>query len=233
MDGRQFSGTSFDWVSPFPLATGVALMFGYGLLGAGWLILKTEGDLQDWARRAGRMCLVGVIIAIVAVSIWTPMTHPDIAQRWFSWPDIAFLSPVPIATALSRVGMVRAEPSLRIVAFPGRGRPFPVVLRWHRDQPVAVHRTVPIHALAGRLVPEHASLPADRHALLAAGDPDVHCLVVLGVPRQSQCEPGVSLGDHTGLAWSREWCGRFVDRTNGFESMFDTTPLQSVRQGAR
>ena len=49
VDGRQFSGTSFDWVSPFPLATGVALMFGYGLLGAGWLILKTEGDLQDWA----------------------------------------------------------------------------------------------------------------------------------------------------------------------------------------
>jgi cytochrome d ubiquinol oxidase subunit II len=100
VDGRQFTGTSFDWVSPFPLAVGVALMFGYGLLGAGWLILKTEGDLQDWARRAGRVCLVGVIIAIVAVSIWTPLTHPDIAKRWFSWPDIAFLSPVPIATAL-------------------------------------------------------------------------------------------------------------------------------------
>ena len=83
VDGRQFSGTSFDWVSPFPLATGVALMFGYGLLGTGWLILKTEGDLQEWARRAGRVCLARVIIAIVAVSIWTPMTHPDIAERWF------------------------------------------------------------------------------------------------------------------------------------------------------
>ncbi len=79
-------------------------MFGYGLLGAGWLILKTEGDLQDWARRAGRVCLVAVIIAIVAVSIWTPMTHPEIAQRWFSWPDIAFLSPVPIMTALIAFG---------------------------------------------------------------------------------------------------------------------------------
>ena len=100
VDGRQFSGTSFDWVSPFPLAIGLALMFGYGLLGAGWLILKTEGNLQDWARRAGRVCLVAVIVAIAAVSIWTPVTHPEIAQRWFVWPDIAFLSPVPIATAL-------------------------------------------------------------------------------------------------------------------------------------
>jgi cytochrome bd ubiquinol oxidase subunit II len=100
VDGRQFAGSSFDWVSPFPIATGVALMFGYSLLGAGWLVLKTEGDLQDWARRAGRVCLVAVAIAILAVSLWTPITHAEIARRWFSWPNIGFLSPVPIVTAL-------------------------------------------------------------------------------------------------------------------------------------
>jgi cytochrome d ubiquinol oxidase subunit II len=104
VDGRQFAGTSFDWVSPFPLATGLALMFGYGLLGAGWLILKTEGELQDWARRAGRVCLIAVMLAILGVSVWTPMTHADIAQRWFSWPNIALLSPVPAITALIAVG---------------------------------------------------------------------------------------------------------------------------------
>ena len=104
VDGRHFVGTSFDWVAPFPLAIGLALMFGYGLLGAGWLVLKTEGELQNWARRAGRGCLVAVLVAILAVSIWTPMTRPDIAQRWFSWPNIAFLSPVPIVTALIAVG---------------------------------------------------------------------------------------------------------------------------------
>jgi len=98
VDGRQFAGTSFDWLRPFPLAVGVALMFGYGLLGAGWLILKTEGELQDWSRRAAHVCLVGVLVAIVAVSIWTPAMHADIAQRWFSWPNIVFLSPVPIIT---------------------------------------------------------------------------------------------------------------------------------------
>jgi len=104
VDGRQFSGTSFDWVTPFALLTGLALMFGYSLLGAGWLILKTEGDLQDWARRAGGICLVGVLVAIVAVSIWTPLENAEIARRWFSWPNIAFLSPVPIVTALLAAG---------------------------------------------------------------------------------------------------------------------------------
>ena len=53
VDGRHFAGSSFDCFTPFSLLTGVALMFGYALLGAGWLILKTEGELQDWARRHG------------------------------------------------------------------------------------------------------------------------------------------------------------------------------------
>jgi cytochrome d ubiquinol oxidase subunit II len=104
VEGRQFAGSSFDWLAPFPLATGVALMFGYGLLGACWLILKTEGELQDWARRAAGICLIVVLAAIAGVSIWTPLAHPNIAQRWFSWPNIAFLSPVPIITALIALG---------------------------------------------------------------------------------------------------------------------------------
>src|SRR5581483_9467150 len=49
VSGRAFSGSSFDWVSPFSLLTGLALMFGYALLGAGWLIFKTEGELQSWS----------------------------------------------------------------------------------------------------------------------------------------------------------------------------------------
>ena len=79
-------------------------MFGYSLLGAGWLILKTEGDLQDWARRTGTVCLILVLAAILGVSIWTPMSHAEIAQRWFSWPNIGFFSPVPIITALIAIG---------------------------------------------------------------------------------------------------------------------------------
>jgi cytochrome bd ubiquinol oxidase subunit II len=104
VEGRHFTGSSFDWVSPFPIAIGVALMLGYGLLGACWLILKTEGELQDWARRAAGICLVAVLVAIAAVSIWTPLARVEIAQRWFSWPNIAFLSPVPIVTVLIAFG---------------------------------------------------------------------------------------------------------------------------------
>jgi cytochrome bd ubiquinol oxidase subunit II len=100
VDGRHFAGTSFDWVTAFALLTGVALLFGYSLLGAGWLILKTEGPVQEWARRAGRLCLLGVLIAIAGVSIWTPLAETGIAQRWFSWPNIAFLAPVPLITVL-------------------------------------------------------------------------------------------------------------------------------------
>jgi cytochrome d ubiquinol oxidase subunit II len=98
--GRAFAGSSFDWLTPFTLLTGVALLFGYALLGAGWLVMKTEGELQDWARRMGRRTLIGVVIAIGIVSIWTPLVNSGIAARWFSWPNVAFLSPVPIVTAL-------------------------------------------------------------------------------------------------------------------------------------
>ena len=99
-EGRRFSGGSFDCFTPFSLLTGVALVFGYALLGAGWLILKTEGPLQDWARALGRWALIGVLIGIAAVSLWTPFAKPEIAARWFSWPNIVVLAPVPIVTAL-------------------------------------------------------------------------------------------------------------------------------------
>jgi cytochrome d ubiquinol oxidase subunit II len=108
VDGRHFVGSSFDCFTLFSTLTGVALMFGYALLGAGWLILKTEGDLQAMARRLGRWALLGVLIAIAAVSLWTPFIDPDIARRWFTWPNLLYLSPVPILTALFAVFEWRA-----------------------------------------------------------------------------------------------------------------------------
>ncbi len=99
VDGRHFVGSSTDCFTPFSLLTGVALVFGYALLGSGWLVIKTEGALQDWARRHGRWCLMGVLACIAAVSIWTPLVQPQIAARWFAWPNTALLLPVPLATA--------------------------------------------------------------------------------------------------------------------------------------
>jgi cytochrome d ubiquinol oxidase subunit II len=99
VEGRRFVGGSFDFLSPFSIFTGFALVFGYALLGAGWLVMKTEGELQQWARTQGRRCLIAVLIAVAIVSVWTPLVDPTIAHRWFSWPNIAFLSPVPVITA--------------------------------------------------------------------------------------------------------------------------------------
>ncbi len=98
VDGRVFAGSSFDFATPFALLTGIALVFGYGLLGAGWLVMKTEGPLQAWSRRAGRVCLLGVSACIAAVSIWTPLASPAIMQRWFGWPNTMVLLPLPVAT---------------------------------------------------------------------------------------------------------------------------------------
>jgi cytochrome bd ubiquinol oxidase subunit II len=100
VENRNFAGTTLDFLTPFSVLTGVALMFGYGLLGAGWLILKTEGEIQAAARRHGRICLVGVLAAIVVVSIWTPLMNDDVARRWFTFPNILFFSPVPVLSAL-------------------------------------------------------------------------------------------------------------------------------------
>jgi cytochrome d ubiquinol oxidase subunit II len=108
VEGRIFVGTAFDWLTPFSVLTGIALVFGYGLLGAGWLVLKTEGEIQDRARRFGRFGLVGVLVAIVLVSIWTPLMREQISTRWFSWPNILLLSPIPIATALVAFATWRA-----------------------------------------------------------------------------------------------------------------------------
>ncbi|HEX9464360.1 MAG TPA: cytochrome d ubiquinol oxidase subunit II, partial [Alphaproteobacteria bacterium] len=98
VDGRTFAGSSFDFLTPFSIFTGFALVFGYALLGAGWLIIKTDGELQAWARRQARWCFLGVLIAVGIVSLWTPIMEDEIARRWFSWPNIAWLSPVPILT---------------------------------------------------------------------------------------------------------------------------------------
>src|SRR5690348_1829300 len=108
VEGRAFAGSSWDFLTPFSLLTGVALLFGYALLGAGWLILKSEGALQDYARRAGRIALIGVVAAIGIVSLWTPLADHDIAVRWFTYPNILLLSPVPMLTAVLTLAEWRA-----------------------------------------------------------------------------------------------------------------------------
>src|SRR5215218_7141952 len=99
VSGRSFAGSTWDWLTPFSLMTGVGLIFGYGLLGATWCVMKTTGELEIWARRKALVFLLGTIIAMAIVSAWVPFLGLKIEARWFSWPNIAFLWPVPLVTA--------------------------------------------------------------------------------------------------------------------------------------
>ena len=99
VNGRQYAGTSWDWLHPFVLAVGVGLVFGYLLLGSTWLVMKMEGELQDWARAKARIGIAGTLAFIGMVSLWTPLFDARIAARWCAWPSVALLAPVPIATA--------------------------------------------------------------------------------------------------------------------------------------
>jgi cytochrome d ubiquinol oxidase subunit II len=95
-----YAGGALDWATPFALLCGLAIIAGYGLLGATWLVMKTEGPVAESARRQATLLLVAVLVFMAAVSIWTPLSQPRIAARWFSLPNFFFLWPVPAVTAL-------------------------------------------------------------------------------------------------------------------------------------
>jgi cytochrome d ubiquinol oxidase subunit II len=108
VENGAFAGDAFTFLSPFSVFTGLALVVGYGLLGATWLIRKTEGPLQAWAFGWARVLALGLLGAIVVVSLWTPLAQPEIAARWFSLPGLLLLSPIPIATALTGLMLLLA-----------------------------------------------------------------------------------------------------------------------------
>jgi cytochrome bd ubiquinol oxidase subunit II len=97
--GAQFAGRPFGWLTPFSLMCGVALIIGYALIGACWIIMKTTAEAEQRARRLARPLLGALLVCIVVVSIWTPLQFARVAERWFSWPNLLYLSPVPLVTA--------------------------------------------------------------------------------------------------------------------------------------
>ena len=95
--GRQYAGGWWDWLTPFSLLTGVSLVIGYAFLGSTWLVLKTEDRLRDRAYGLSWWLLFAMLVAIVAVSLVTPLLSIHYSQRWFAWPNIIATAPVPVA----------------------------------------------------------------------------------------------------------------------------------------
>ena len=99
VNGDEFAGGMLDWVAPFPLFVGVATVLGYSLLGATWLIMKTEGEVAIQAREQAKVLLFAVLAAMAVVSLWTPLAETRIWERWFTLPNLYYLAPIPLLTA--------------------------------------------------------------------------------------------------------------------------------------
>jgi cytochrome d ubiquinol oxidase subunit II len=100
VENGAFAGDAFDWATPFAFLCGLGVATGHTLLGATWLVMKTEGDIAERARRHAKLLFVAVLAFMAIVSLWTLLEFERIAERWFAEPNIFFLWPVPVVTAL-------------------------------------------------------------------------------------------------------------------------------------
>jgi cytochrome d ubiquinol oxidase subunit II len=101
VEGRHYAGGWWDWVTPFSLVTGIAVVIGYALLGSTWLIVKTQGEVQRRAYRHAWVSGIGTFALIGLVSLWTPFLDPEFMHRWFDWPQYLFVAPVPTLVAVA------------------------------------------------------------------------------------------------------------------------------------
>ena len=106
---RQFAGGAFDWLSPFSLLTGLSVVAGYALLGATWLVMKTEGPLRALARRLAWPLAITVVGAVGAVSLATPFLEAGYMDRWFAVPHIYYSAAVPILVGLTVPGLFHSR----------------------------------------------------------------------------------------------------------------------------
>jgi len=99
VEGRAYAGGWWDWLTPFSLLTGTSLVIGYALLGSTWLVWKTDGALHADARRFARRLLPALIVALGAVSLWTPFLEGKYYERWFQAPGLFVAVPMPLLVA--------------------------------------------------------------------------------------------------------------------------------------
>lgn len=95
IDGR-YAGGGLDWLTPFSVFTGFGVIIVYAALGCGWLIMKTEMQLQTSTYRLMPKLIMTLLLVFIAVSVYTPLAHPVIAARWFNAHQLLYFSPVPI-----------------------------------------------------------------------------------------------------------------------------------------
>ena len=191
---NQFSGGPFDWLTPFSVVTAIAVLSGYVLLSAGWLIMKADEALREWAYGVARWALIAVTFFIVVFSIWTPLLHPEYRRALVLAGQHHHVLPRAAADRALRRRLVvghQGAPALRAVPV-GHGD-LPALLYRARDKPVPLHHPAGHHRVAGR---RRARIPA-LHAVwrdpLAAHHPGLHGVLLLR-PVGSALERRLPLG---------------------------------------
>jgi cytochrome d ubiquinol oxidase subunit II len=97
VEGRAYAGGNWDWLTPFSLLTGMALVVGYALLGATWLVMKTDGPVRTVAHRLALWTGGATLTLVGLVSVITPFLNPVYLDRWFTFPNALFSVLVPVS----------------------------------------------------------------------------------------------------------------------------------------
>ncbi|PXF63590.1 cytochrome d ubiquinol oxidase subunit II [Kangiella spongicola] len=105
VDGRDYAGGWWDWLTPFSLTTGIALAVGYVLLGATWLNMKTTGSLQKQSLSIAKIAGVATFGFIGLISLWMVFIEQQYLHRWFDTPNIYYLSVIPILVLIVGVSL--------------------------------------------------------------------------------------------------------------------------------
>ena len=108
VSGGHFAGGAFDWLNPFSVMVGIALIPGYIMLGASYLVLKAAGPVQEKARRAARWSGMAVLGFMAVVTVWTPFHYPLVWANWFSAPRIYFVWIFPLLGLISAILLVKS-----------------------------------------------------------------------------------------------------------------------------
>ena len=100
IENGQFVGGPFDCFHGFSVIIALALIFTYGLLGACWLIRKTDGEIREWVTLQAKILFPLMIVGLVFISVWSPYSDEIIYNRWFTAPTLYYVAAIPILMAI-------------------------------------------------------------------------------------------------------------------------------------
>jgi cytochrome d ubiquinol oxidase subunit II len=128
MLGRYVSGFGTGWNYPlFAAAIAAALPMAYVLMGASWLVMKTEGELQQRAVQWAKIAWLPMVVGLVLISMATPWVSATVRERWFVLPEFIALLAIPLMTGVALVA-VRALLNTRAVLGPLAWLPFVLLI---------------------------------------------------------------------------------------------------------